>query len=94
MNEVYNENPISQKHLLSQLKDNIEEINTLKETIESLEQKISSLNNKIFDLKIQNKILTENVAKNKGILADKKLCENKIEQLKSEILDVARKEKS
>ena len=94
MNEISNENPISQKHLLSQLKDNIEEINTLKEKIESLEQKISSLNNKIFDLKIHNKILTENVAKNKGILADKKLCENKIEELKSEILNVARKEKS
>ena len=94
MNEISNENPMSQKHLLSQLKDNIEEINTLKEKIESLEQKISSLNNKIFDLKIHNKILTENVAKNKGILADKKLCENKIEELKSEILNVARKEKS
>ena len=76
MNEISQENQISQKQLLNQLKQNIEEINNLKEKIESLEQKIVSLNNKIFDLKIQNKILTENVAKNKGILADKKLCEN------------------
>ena len=94
MNEISQENQISQKQLLNQLKENIEEINNLKEKIESLEQKIVSLNNKIFDLKIKNKILNEIDAKNKGILEDKKLCENKIEQLKSEILNVSRKEKS
>ena len=94
MNEISQANQISQKQLLNQLKENIEEINNLKEKIESLEQKIVSLNNKIFDLKIKNKILNEIDAKNKGILEDKKLCENKIEQLKSEILNVSRKEKS
>ena len=94
MNEISNENQIAQKNLLNQLKNNIDEIDSLKEKVEILEKKNSSLNNKIFDLKIQNKILLEIDAKNKGILEEKKLCENKIEQLKSEILSIAKKEKS
>ena len=94
MSEINNEFQFTPKNLINQLKDNIEEINALKEKIESLENKISSLNNKIFDLKIQNKILSEIDAKNKGILEEKKNCENKIEQLKTEILNVTKKEKS
>ena len=94
MNEITDENAYSPKNLLDKLKDNIEEINLLKEKIELLEKKNSSLNNKIFDLKIQNKILSEIEAKNKGIEEEKKICENKIEQLKLEILNVSRKEKS
>ena len=90
MNE---ENQINEKNLLNKLKENIEEINLLKEKIFELESKNTSLNNKIFDLKIQIKILSEIDTKNKNILEEKKLCENQIEQLKSEILNTTRKEK-
>ena len=90
MNE---ENQINEKNLLNKLKENIEEINALKERISELESKNTSLNNKIFDLKIQIKILSEIDTKNKNILEEKKLCENQIEQLKSEILNTTRKEK-
>jgi hypothetical protein len=57
---------------MKQLEDNIEEINNLKEKISLLEKKNSILNNKIFDLKIQNKILSDIESKNKGILEEKK----------------------
>ena len=90
MNE---ENQINEKKILNKLKENIEEINLLKEKIFELESKNTSLNNKIFDLKIQIKILSEIDTKNKNILEEKKLCENQIEQLKSEILNTTRKEK-
>ena len=90
MNE---ENQINEKKILNKLKENIEEINLLKEKIFELERKNTSLNNKIFDLKIQIKILSEIDTKNKNILEEKKLCENQIEQLKSEILNTTRKEK-
>ena len=90
MNE---ENQINEKNLLNKLKENIEEINALKERISELESKNTSLNNKIFDLKIQIKILSEIDTKNKNVLEEKKLCENQIEQLKSEILNTTRKEK-
>ena len=90
MNE---ENQINEKNLLNKLKENIEEINALKERISELESKNTSLNNKIFGLKIQIKILSEIDTKNKNILEEKKLCENQIEQLKSEILNTTRKEK-
>ena len=90
MNE---ENQINEKNLLNKLKENIEEINALKERISELESKNTSLNNKISDLKIQIKILSEIDTKNKNILEEKKLCENQIEQLKSEILNTTRKEK-
>ena len=90
MNE---ENQINEKNLLNKLKENIEERNALKERISELESKNTSLNNKIFDLKIQIKILSEIDTKNKNILEEKKLCENQIEQLKSEILNTTRKEK-
>ena len=90
MNE---ENQINEKNLLNKLKENIEEINLLKEKIFELESKNTSLNNKIFDLKIQIKILSEIDTKNKNVLEEKKLCENQIEQLKSEILNTTRKEK-
>ena len=58
---------------MKQLEDNIEEINNLKEKISLLEKKNSILNNKIFDLKIQNKILSDIESKNKGILEEKKI---------------------
>ena len=90
MNE---ENQINEKNLLNKLKENIEEINALKERISELESKNTSLNNKISDLKIQIKILSEIDTKNKNVLEEKKLCENQIEQLKSEILNTTRKEK-
>ena len=90
MNE---ENQINEKKILNKLKENIEEINLLKEKIFELESKNTSLNNKIFGLKIQIKILSEIDTKNKNILEEKKLCENQIEQLKSEILNTTRKEK-
>lgn len=90
MNE---ENQINEKKILNKLKENNEEINLLKEKIFELESKNTSLNNKIFDLKIQIKILSEIDTKNKNILEEKKLCENQIEQLKSEILNTTRKEK-
>ena len=90
MNE---ENQINEKNLLNKLKENIEEINALKERISELESKNTSLNNKILDLKIQIKILSEIDTKNKNVLEEKKLCENQIEQLKSEILNTTRKEK-
>ena len=90
MNE---ENQINEKNLLNKLKENIEEINALKERISELESKNTSLNNKIFDLKIQIKILSEIDTKNKNVLEEKKLCKNQIEQLKSEILNTTRKEK-
>ena len=90
MNE---ENQINEKNLLNKLKENIEEINALKERISELESKNTSLNNKISDLKIQIKILSQIDTKNKNILEEKKLCENQIEQLKSEILNTTRKEK-
>ena len=90
MNE---ENQINEKKILNKLKENIEEINLLKEKIFELESKNTSLNNKIFDLKIQIKILSEIDTKNKNVLEEKKLCENQIEQLKSEILNTTRKEK-
>ena len=86
-------NEENQINLLNKLKENIEEINALKERISELESKNTSLNNKIFDLKIQIKILSEIDTKNKNILEEKKLCENQIEQLKSEILNTTRKEK-
>ena len=78
---------------MKQLEDNIEEINNLKEKISLLEKKNSILNNKIFDLKIQNKILSDIESKNKGILEEKKILQNQIEQLKSEILNISKKEK-
>ena len=90
MNE---ENQINGQTILKQLKDKIEEINILKEKISELEGINSSLNNKIFNLKIKLKILSEIDAKNKTVLEEKKLCENQIEQLKSEILNITRKEK-
>ena len=90
MNE---ENQINEKNLLNKLKENIEEINALKERISELESKNTSLNNKISDLKIQIKILSQIDTKNKNVLEEKKLCENQIEQLKSEILNTTRKEK-
>ena len=86
-------NEENQINLLNKLKENIEEINALKERISELESKNTSLNNKIFDLKIQIKILSEIDTKNKNVLEEKKLCENQIEQLKSEILNTTRKEK-
>ena len=97
MDEISKENiknNSSSKNLLSQLKENIEEINSLKEKVESLEKKNSSLNNKIYDLKIQNKLLSEIDAKNKSLLEEKKICKQKIEELKSEILNVTKKEKA
>ena len=90
MNE---ENQINEKKILNKLKENIEEINALKERISELESKNTSLNNKILDLKIQIKILSEIDTKNKNVLEEKKLCENQIEQLKSEILNTTRKGK-
>ena len=86
-------NEENQINLLNKLKENIEEINALKERISELESKNTSLNNKILDLKIQIKILSEIDTKNKNVLEEKKLCENQIEQLKSEILNTTRKEK-
>ena len=85
MNE---ENQIKGKNILNQLKDKIEEINILKEKISELESINSSLNNKIFDLNIKLKIYSEIEAKNKTISEEKKLYENQIEQLKSEILNI------
>ena len=90
MNE---ENQINGKIILNQLKDKIEEINILKEKISELESINSSLNNKIFDLNIKLKIYSEIEAKNKTISEEKKLYENQIEQLKSEILNITRKNK-
>ena len=78
---------------MKQFENNIEEINNLKEKISLLEKKNSILNNKIFDLKIQNKILSDIESKNKGILEEKKILQNQIEQLKSEILNISKKEK-
>ena len=85
MNE---ENQINGKIILNQLKDKIEEINILKEKISELESINSSLNNKIFDLNIKLKIYSEIEEKNKTISEEKKLYENQIEQLKSEILNI------
>ena len=90
MNE---ENQINGKIILNQLKDKMEEINILKEKISELERINSSLNNKIFDLNIKLKIYSEIEAKNKTISEEKKLYENQIEQLKSEILNITRKNK-
>ena len=90
MNE---ENQLNGKIILNQLKDKIEEINILKEKISELESINSSLNNKIFDLNIKLKIYSEIEAKNKTISEEKKLYENQIEQLKSEILNITRKNK-
>ena len=90
MNE---ENRIKANNILNQLKDKIEEINILKDKISELKGINSSLNNKIFDLKLKIKILSEIEAKNKNILEEKKVYENQIEQLKSEILNITRKEK-
>ena len=78
---------------MKQLENNKEEINNLKEKISLLEKKNSILNNKIFDLKIQNKILSDIESKNKGILEEKKILQNQIEQFKSEILNISKKEK-
>lgn len=94
MEEKDEQKQLAPKHLLKIIKDNIEQINLLKEKISSLENKNTILNNKIYDLKIDNKILSEIDAKNKGIIEDKKVCEKQIEQLKSEILNITRKERS
>ena len=97
MNEINIENiknNFSSRNLLSQLKENIEEINSLKEKVEFLEKKNSSLNNKIFDLKIQNQTLSDIEAKNKSLLEEKKVCKQKIEELKLEILNISKKEKA
>ena len=80
--------------MIKGLKENIEVINLLKEKVESLEKKNYLLQNQVFELKAQNKILFEIELKNKGILEEKKNCENEIEQLKSEILNISKKEKT
>ena len=78
MNE---ENQINEKKILNKLKENIEEINLLKEKIFELESKNTSLNNKIFDLKIQIKILSEIDTKNKNILEEKNYAKIKLNNL-------------
>ena len=80
--------------MIKGLKENIEVINLLKDKVASLEKKNYLLQNQVFELKAQNKILFEIELKNKGILEEKKNCENEIEQLKSEILNISKKEKT
>ena len=76
------------KNVLKLLRENIVQINSLKGKIESLEKKNYLLQNQIFDLKTQNKILTEIELQNKDILEEKKKCEYQIEELKSQILNI------
>ena len=88
------ENQKYPNNMIKGLKENIEVINLLKDKVASLEKKNYLLQNQVFELKAQNKILFEIELKNKGILEEKKNCENEIEQLKSEILNISKKEKT
>ena len=82
------EKNIFQKEIIKKLRDNSEEIYLLKEKISRLEKENYSYQNKILDLNRQLKELIEIEIKNRNLSDQKKNCENRIQNLEKEIIQL------
>ena len=82
------EKNIFQKEIIKKLRDNSEEIYLLKEKISRLEKENYSYQNKILDLNRQLKELIEIEIKNRNLSDQKKNCENIIQNLEKEIIQL------
>ena len=89
-----NENNIYQKGLIKKLKDNAEEINSLKEKISLLEKNNSAYINKILDLKLQIKDLVESNIKNRALSEEKQSFIHRIKDLENDIINITSNIKS
>lgn len=89
-----NETNKYQKDLIQKLRENSEEINSLKEKISHLENKNSEYINKILSLKLQIKELLEMGIEKASLSEQKKMCEKRIENLENEILDIINNNKT
>ena len=83
-----NETNKYQKDLIQKLRENSEEIYSLKEKISHLENKNNSYLNKILSLKLQIKELLEVGMENTTLSEQKKICDKRIENLEKEILEI------
>ena len=83
-----NENNLYQKDILQKLKDDTNEINSLREKISLLENKNNSYQNKILDLKLQIKDLLDSNIRNKNLGEEKKSFLHRIEDLENDIINL------
>ena len=83
-----NENNLYQKDILQKLKDDTNEINSLREKISLLENKNNSYQNKILDLKLQIKDLLDSNIRNKNLSEEKKSFLHRIEDLENDIINL------
>ena len=82
------EKNLFQKEIIKKLHDYAEEICLLKEKISILEKENYSYQNKILDLKRQLKEFLEIEMKNRNLNDEKKFCEDRIQNLEKEIIQI------
>ena len=83
-----NEKNLYQKDIIQKLRNNSEEINSLREKLSFLEKQNNLYQNKILDFKRQIKELLEDQLKNYNLNEEKKSCQNRIEDLEKEIINI------